>query len=85
MKIQAALLPHKHIKFSDSIIALAGFARSLLDQPKSIDELWVEIMKNANQWVTKVTFTHLVLAIDVLFAIKQIESISNGRLIRIVK
>lgn len=82
MKIQTALLPHKHIKFSDSIIALAGFVRTLLEEPKSIDDLWIE---TANQWVTKVTFTHLVLAIDVLFAIKQIESISNGRLIRVVK
>ncbi|HRD69365.1 MAG TPA: hypothetical protein PK657_04415 [Legionella sp.] len=85
MKIQTALLPHKHIKFSDSIIALAGFARTLLNEPKSIDELWVDITRNTNQWVTKVTFTHLVLAIDVLFAIKQIESLSNGRLRRIVK
>lgn len=82
MKIQTALLPHKHIKFSDSIIALAGFLRTLLEEPKSIDDLWIETL---NQWVTKVTFTHLVLAIDVLFAIKQIESVSNGRLIRVVK
>ncbi len=84
MKTHIALLPHSHIKFCESIIALAGFVRKLLEAaPKNVDELWVEITKNTNQWFAKVSFTHLILAIDVLFAIKQIESLSDGRFKRI--
>lgn len=80
MSIQNVLIPHKHVRFSDSIIALAGFLRFLLVEAKTIDELWVEIGRSSNKWLGNPSFTHLILAIDVLYAIKQVEFVSEGRI-----
>nr|VFK16157.1 MAG: hypothetical protein BECKLFY1418C_GA0070996_102120 [Candidatus Kentron sp. LFY] len=83
MTIQATLLPHKHVRFSDSIIALAGLIRSMLAEPRTIDELWSDITRSSTPWPAKPSFTHLVLAVDVLFAIHQIEAAPGGRIRRV--
>lgn len=79
MNIQAALIPHKHTRFSDAIITLAGRVRVFLDQPRTVDELWSIISKHSKDWGA-VSFTNLVLAIDILFAIRQIELVADGRI-----
>jgi len=74
------LIPHKHIQFTDSLLALAGLVRThLLDRPQTLDELWVRLqgLRKEYVWVKDVTFSNLVLAIDVLFSIGQIESIED--------
>lgn len=63
------ILPNKHVRFSDSILALAGFLRQFLDRPRSVDELWAIITDNKDRWPAQPTFTSLVLAIDTLFAL----------------
>nr|VFK60045.1 MAG: hypothetical protein BECKTUN1418F_GA0071002_11973 [Candidatus Kentron sp. TUN]VFK69351.1 MAG: hypothetical protein BECKTUN1418E_GA0071001_11943 [Candidatus Kentron sp. TUN] len=83
MNIQAALLPHKHVRFGDSIIALAGRIRSILAEPRTIDELWSDITRSSAPWPAKPSFTHLVLAVDVLFAIGQIEATPGERIRRV--
>jgi hypothetical protein len=81
MNIQAALIPHKHIRFCESIVALAGFLRKLLIEPRTIDELWAIIDQDNSEWLNRPPFEYLIYAIDTLFAIGQIEMInSNGRI-----
>jgi len=80
MIIQTALLPHKHVKFSESTLAIAGRIRQLVAEPRSVDELWSLI--NHNDWPRTPSFTQLVLAIDLLFAIKQIAATRDGRVYR---
>nr|VFK65468.1 MAG: hypothetical protein BECKUNK1418G_GA0071005_106316 [Candidatus Kentron sp. UNK]VFK72414.1 MAG: hypothetical protein BECKUNK1418H_GA0071006_111310 [Candidatus Kentron sp. UNK] len=82
MTIQTALLPHKHVRFSESIIALAGLVRKILVEPRTIDELWSDVTRSSTQWPSEPSFTHLVLAVDVLFAIGQIEAAPGGRIRR---
>jgi hypothetical protein len=81
MNIQAALLPHKHVKFSASLIAVAGYVRGYLSEPRTVDELWSLIESNKQHTKIKPTFTQLVLAVDILFAIQQVTANSDGRII----
>lgn len=64
-------MPDKHIKFGESLLGLGSQVLTLLSKPKTIDELWYSfqsLMKN-NEFPSNHTFEHLVLAIDVLYAI----------------
>lgn len=79
MIIQTALLPHKHVRFSDSIIGVVGLVRKTLIVPMNVDELWSEVNRRAVNWPSKPSFTNVVLALDVLFALNQIESVADGR------
>jgi len=83
MSIQTALLPHKHVRFSDSIIALAGLVRRRLVAPMTVDELWSDVSRRPDGWLGRATFTHVVLALDVLFALGQVEPSTNGRVRRV--
>ena len=80
MTIQAALIPNKHTRFNDAIITLAGRLIPLLEQPHTIDELWAIVSNCAKNWGFAPSFTHLVLAVDTLFAIRQIELVADGRI-----
>jgi hypothetical protein len=82
MIIQTALLPHKHVQFSESTLALAGRIRQMVAEPRSVDELWSLINHNAEDWPRTPSFTQVVIAIDVLFAIKQIAATPDGRVYR---
>lgn len=84
MNIQTALLPHKHVRFCDSMLALAGFLRQLLEEPRNIDELWALMNRDNSGWPVRPNFTHLVLAVNILFAIGQVEEAPNGR-VRLVR
>lgn len=83
MYIQSALIPNKHTRFSDAIITLAGRVAALLDQPRTVDELWSIISTYSKGSGAATTFTHLVLAIDTLYAIRQIELVADGRVRRV--
>ena len=80
MNIQTAILPHKHVRFSESLIGIAGFVRTRLDQPRTIDELWAVMESEGTDWPSRPSFTQLVLAVDVLFAIRQVRSAPDGRI-----
>lgn len=79
MSIQTVILPHKHVRFCDSIIGLAGFLRHLLEEPRTIDELWALLDRENSGWPVRPTFTNLVLAVDILFAIGEAKEAPNGR------
>lgn len=79
MNIQTMLIPHKHIRFSESLISVAGYVRKFLDQPRTVDELWT-LLRQANHELIKPDFTQMVLGLDILFSLKQIISDDSGRI-----
>ncbi|WP_419805715.1 ABC-three component system middle component 6 [Terriglobus sp.] len=79
MNIQTAILPHKHVRFSESLIAIAGLLRQRLSEPRTLDELWATVESEGNGWPSKPSFTQVVLAVDVLFSIGQIRNAPGGR------
>ncbi len=83
MIIQTTLLPHKHVRFCNSLIGIAGFVLSLLNEPRTLDELWVLIDRDNSNWYSRPPFEHVVLAVDILFAIGQIEFVHDNRIRRI--
>ncbi len=46
----------------------------------SIYELWAIVSNCAKDWGVALSFTHLVLAVDTLFAIRQIRFVADGRI-----
>ncbi|MFA7239627.1 MAG: ABC-three component system middle component 6 [Sulfuricellaceae bacterium] len=72
MNIPAQLLPHKHIRFCESLIGLAGYVRQLLETPKTIDDLYLILNRSDSGWLYKPTFEQLVSAVIILFAIGQV-------------
>ena len=80
MSIRTALIPHKHVRFSDSIIGLSGYLRQLLSEPSTLDELWAQIDRDSSGWKSRPSFTHMVLAVDVLYAIGAVQQAGDGRL-----
>jgi len=82
MNIRTALLPHKHVRFSDSIIGLSGYLRQLLAEPHTLDELWAQIDSNSSGWESRPSFTNLVFAVDVLYAIGEVQLVGDGRISR---
>jgi hypothetical protein len=85
MTSRSALLPHKHVRFCDSLLALAGYVRTLLNQPRTIDELWTLMGSADAHWPTHPTFNQLMLAVDVLFALSELQMLSDGRLCLVLK
>lgn len=80
MSIRTALIPHKHVRFSDSIIGLSGYLRQLLSEPHTLDELWAQIDRDFSGWQSRPSFTHMVLAVDVLYAIGAVQLVGDGRI-----
>ncbi len=72
MNIQAQLLPHKHIRFCESLIGLAGHIRQLLKNPQTVDDLYLILTSNKSNWLYKPTFEQIVSSIVILFAIGQV-------------
>lgn len=78
------LLPDKHIRFGESLLGLGGFVLETLQRPKSIDELWTSLQKAMREgsFPGQHAYEHLVLAIDVLFAVGALELTESGALRR---
>lgn len=80
MNIQTMLLPHKHVRFSSSLLAIAGYVRELLSEPHTLDEIWTILESKRSHSPIKPSFTQLILAVDLLFAIRQAQSDAEGRI-----
>lgn len=74
------LLPDKHIKLSESLLGLGSFLLGILRQPRTVDDVWSEYRKARENgfYPAHHTFENVVLALDVLFAIKAIDVTDNG-------
>lgn len=80
MNIRSKILPHKHLRFSDSLIGTAGLIKQALTEPMTVDELWVRLHKESSGWPGRLTFTDMLLGVYVLFSINQIELLNSGRI-----
>jgi hypothetical protein len=80
MNIPAQLLPHKHIRFCESLIGLAGCIRQLLDKPRTVDDLYSILNGSNSVWLYKPSFEQVVTAVVILFAIGQIAETDNNQL-----
>jgi hypothetical protein len=78
MNIQTALLPHKHTAFSKSLLGTAGLLLTVLDEPRSLDELLAA--SRGDGWPNKLSYTEVLLGVYVLFAIKQIRLVQGDRI-----
>lgn len=74
------LMPKKHIRISESIIGLAGFILKLIQNDKTIDDLWLDFKKinNTDQLPANHSFDNFLLAIDFLYMIGAINLNENG-------
>ncbi len=84
MNIQTALLPHKHVSFSESLLGTAGLLLGFLAEPRSTDELWA-LTKTAEGWPTKPSFSEVVLSLDLLFCVGQVSVFTDGRVQKVTK
>ena len=85
MNLQLALIPNKHLRIDESILGLAGYCLTLLDKPMSPDELLAHLHSNNSKWSFKPNMDYVLLALDTLYAIKQITPVSDNRVHRRVK
>jgi len=78
------LMPDKHIRLSESLFGLGGYALSHLSAPKTIDELWKKVCDGIQKsdYPSKHTFENFVLAVDVLYAIGAIHLQEDGVLVK---
>lgn len=83
MTILTSFMPNKHILFSNSLLAIAGLVRTnLRNAPKTVDELWLEIKNHSTEdSLIKLDFTQLILALNLLFAINQLNLDKFSKLI----
>jgi len=82
LKIQAALLPQKHISFSGSLVGLAGKVRSVLAKgPRTIEALAAELAEGEAQPNSAPSVEHIVLAATLLYAIRQVSFDDRGWLV----
>jgi hypothetical protein len=65
------------------LIGLAGFILSFLDEPRTVDEIMVSLAKSREKWPGYFSFSYTVLALDILYALKQVELINGDRVVRI--
>jgi hypothetical protein len=79
MDVQTALSPNKHILFRESLVALAGHIRALPAKPRTLDELWADLNRDASLRPGRLSLDDVVYALDVLFALKQVTMLDDGR------
>lgn len=77
------ILPQKHISIYESLIGLSNWVYlQLREQELTIDELWNKYKRidQSKKFPAKHNFDNLVLSIDILFSLKKIQLIHEGKL-----
>ncbi|MDO9386386.1 MAG: hypothetical protein Q7T65_06735 [Thiobacillus sp.] len=77
-------MPDKHIKFGESLLGLGSHVLESLAAPKTIDELWTSFrtLVDRGGYPTEHPFEHLVLAVDVLYAIGAVKETDRPGVLR---
>jgi len=75
------ILPTKHIRISESLIGLGGYLLKFLQEPMSIDQLWIKYENvNNKKYPAYHNFDHMVLALNLLFIMEIVEINEKGEL-----
>lgn len=77
------ILPSKHIRFSESLLALGGILLSIIKEPKTVDEIWFkfsEINNTKNILPAYHNFDNIVLALNYLFIVGAVSIDKNGKI-----
>jgi hypothetical protein len=79
-KLGLAVRPHKHVRFAEASVTLAGKLRALLDEPRTVDQLRELLRREC--WPGPKDIVSVGLAASLLFAIGVIAMDEDGRLRR---
>ncbi len=73
------ILPTKHISFSQSLLGFGAYILTLLDTPKSADDLWKQYLDDYNnhKYSAKHTFDNLILTLIFLYSTDTVSE-NNG-------
>lgn len=77
------ILPSKHIRFSESLLGLGGIILSLINEPKTVDEIWLkysEINNSKTGFPAYHNFDNVILALNYLYLIGAILIDNNGKI-----
>jgi len=76
------LFPEKHIKISESLWGLGGMLLSLLETPKTFDNLLSEFQRinDSTSFPANHSINDVILALDLLFVIGAIDKNEKGEL-----
>lgn len=76
-----AVAPHEHVRFADSLVGLAGYLRTRLDAPRTLDELYAELERaDERLWPSMPSFERLALAVTLLFALGAVRVTQEDRI-----
>jgi hypothetical protein len=69
------ILPTKRIGEDRALLAVGGEVLRLLDEPKTVSRLWVELKDHraSRPKTTPITFDWFVLALDLLYVLGAVE------------
>ncbi|TSE32489.1 ABC-three component system middle component 6 [Tepidimonas charontis] len=78
--LELAVAPHEHIRFADSLLGLAGYVRTLLQEgPRTLDELLALLARPDSQWPARPGMSDLALAVALLYAIGAARIVEEDR------
>jgi len=73
------LMPDKHLKLSESLFGLGAFLLERLGEPKSLDDLWSDVLKGMTSRTipNRHSIGDVVLALGFLYSIGTIRMFSG--------
>jgi hypothetical protein len=76
------ILPEKHIRLAESLLALGGFVLASISRPKGLDTIWREFQEVCvtEKFPAYHSFENLILAVDFLFCIGAVCLTDDGKL-----
>ncbi len=77
--LRLAVAPHDHVRFSDSVVGLAGKIRGMILEPKSLDELKYLLDRSDSGWPGQVDFEKITLAVFCYMQLAPQSSSENDR------
>ena len=79
--LELAVAPHEHLRFADSLVGLAGYIRTLLNEgERTLDELYAALSRENSGWYARPTFEQVALAVTLLFAIGDVQRAHDDRI-----
>jgi len=77
------IIPTKHTNFSESLLGFGSYMLTLLDNPKSVDDLWSKYQNDFRNrtYVAKHSFDNLILTVVLLYSAGAVKE-ENGVIIR---